>query len=508
MTAAVTLLSLAVSLSAGPSFLIDVGDAVVDQPVDGRLVVYVIGPDRPLRPGESPGSWDFCAQPMPIYATTVKGLTPGEQVIVDEMADWYLHRLNELRPGTYSAMAVLDRNEQASGWDMEPGNLASKVVSFRLDARSNPQVKLTLNDVVAEAQVDPKLLDVVTIKSRLLSDFHGRDVYLRAGVVKPVFYDPRKAEAKYAAIYEVPGFGGRHFDAEYVARKRVSIREKPPSASRSLAMRTFYIVLDPESPNGHTLFADSDVNGPYGKALTEELIPELERRYPLIADANHRIITGHSSGGWATCWLATQYPEVFGAAWASSPDPVDFRRFERVNIYDDRNFYERDGEEIPSARDTKGRVTITLRQEATREEILAKNNASGQQWDSWQAVWGSNAGNFRPKSLWDPVTGEIDPFEAEHYKQFDLSLLLRTHPQRYAPLWRERIRVVVGDLDDYYLNEAVLLLRDELRKSPPTGDERTNAGYIKILPGRTHGSVYNTREMRNFDAEMLDFLAE
>ncbi len=488
---------------AAPSFVINVGAKALEKPVDGRVFVFIVGPNRPLERGESPGNWDFCAEPMPVYAKNVSQIMSNDLVTIDGSSDFYLTKLSELAVGTYSAMAVLDWHDQASGWDMEPGNVSSKIVSFKVDGKSDTQVKLSLTHIVREKKTDVTRFEIVDIQSKLLSDFQGRKVHLRAGVVKPINYDEKK---QYAAIYEVPGFGGRHTDAGGVARRRSGLASRKDSPEKSLAEQTLYIVLDPESPNGHTLFADSDVNGPYGKALTEELIPELEKRYPLIADAKHRIITGHSSGGWATCWLATRYPEVFGGAWPSSPDPVDFRRFELVDIYSDKSFYDRDGKEMPSTRDTENNITITLRQEATREEVFAPNNASGQQWDSWQAVWGSNAGNFRPKSLWDPMTGEIDRAEAEHYKKYDLSLLLRNEPAKYAPIWRERIRLVVGDMDDYYLNEAVVMLKDELAKLPATGDLKSNKGYIKIIPGKTHGSVYDTPEMRGFDKEMLEFL--
>ncbi len=492
-------------ISYATSFVVDVAPKTLDSPVNGRLFVFIVGPNRPLHRGESPGGWDFCAEPMPVYATSVKQLKAGDKLVIDEMADWYLARLNELKPGKYSAMAVLDWHDEASGWDMEPGNLSSKVVTFKVDERSSEPIKLTLSEVVNGPSIDPKRVEIVDIKSKALSNFHGREIHLRAGVVKPINFDEGKP---YAAIYEVPGFGGRHFDAQREAERRAGMTKGKQSVAKSLAEKTFYIVLDPESPNGHTLFADSDVNGPYGKALTQELIPELEHRYPLVADAKHRIITGHSSGGWATCWLQMQYPDLFGAAWPSSPDPVDFRRFELVDIYDGRSFYERDGKDIPSTRDQKDNVTITVRQEASREEIFTKDNASGQQWDSWQAVWGSNAGHFRPKSLWDPISGEIDRFEAEHYKKYDLSLLLRNDPARYAPIWRERMHLVVGGMDDYYLNEAVAMLRDELAKLPPTGDEKTNNGYIKIVPGKGHGSIYESAEMKHFDDEMLEFLSQ
>ncbi len=52
----------------------------------------------------------------------------------------------------------------------------------------------------------------------------------------------------------------------------------------------------------------------FGEFLVEELIPELEARYPIIAEPWARAIAGSSMGGLITAYLALRYPDQFGSA--------------------------------------------------------------------------------------------------------------------------------------------------------------------------------------------------
>src|SRR5690606_17141957 len=117
---------------------------------------------------------------------------------------------------------------------------------------------------------------------------------------------------RYPAIYIIPGFGGDHFQSlEFAAM--LGKTETP----------FIRIGLDPTLPYGHHVFADSENNGPCGRALVEELIPHLEKKFRMIAEPRARFLTGHSSGGWSSLWLQITYPEYFNGVWAGSPDPVD-----------------------------------------------------------------------------------------------------------------------------------------------------------------------------------------
>jgi S-formylglutathione hydrolase FrmB len=231
----------------------------------------------------------------------------------------------------------------------------------------------------------------------------------------------------------------------------------------------------------------------------QELIPALEQKYPLIAAPSARILRGHSSGGWSTLWLALTYPETFGASWSTAPDPVDFRRFQLVDIYGGKSFYvDAAGADLASLR-SNGATKMTIRQEARGEDILGPDNTSGQQWDSWFAAFGPRNERGNPAALFDPESGALDPKVAAAYRKYDLGELLRTNPARALPLFRTNIHLVCGTEDSFYLNEAVQLMADELAKHP--GDA-ADSGYIKLVPG-DHSSVFGHEAMRAIPGEVL-----
>src|SRR6185437_2666825 len=234
---------------------------------------------------------------------------------------------------------------------------------------------------------------------------------------------------------------------------------------------------------------NSDNNGPMGDALVTEFIPALEAKYHLIANPYARILKGHSSGGWAVLWLATQYPKTFGACFCASPDPVDFRQLEVINIYDDDNAYTHAGADVPGSRSGS-----LVRDENAIEQVLGPHNTSGHDWDAWQAVWGHRDPAGHPANLFDPFTGKIDHAEDESYRRFDISDLLARDPDKYAPLFRDRIRLIVGDKDNFFLDKAVALLKQRLDAIPHHSSSAPNPGYIKILPNYNHATIGDSPE--------------
>lgn len=496
-----------VALAEDVSFQVSFDQNVRAEPATGRVVVFLI------REGESvwraePAHGPFWQDPQPMFGIDVKDMRPGQAVAIGPdtgFPDAFPHPPGKLAPGKYKAQAMFDGQRLDSAWRREAGNLYSDPVEFEIRSGEPTKLALKLTHVV-EAPAFPKheSLREFSIESKLLSDFRKQPVKLNAGVVLPIDYDPAK---KYAAIYEVPGFGGRHDGAqEYLRRTAGDWGE--------LRKRAFIIVLDPESPDGHTLFCDSRVNGPWGQALIEELIPALEKEFPLTAEPWARIVTGHSSGGWGSLWLGITYPETFGAVWSTGPDPVDFRRFELIDIYGHENAYVDDkGGERPAARfpaDRRGgehHVTMTVREENGGEGVLGPSNTSGQQWDSWMACWGTSDPNdpsiARP--LFDAKTGAIDHEEARAYEAYDIRLLLSRHPEKYGPIFASNIRLICGSLDNYYLNEAVTLLKEEIDKQ----DLHDGPGYVKLIPNTDHGgSLFASPAMRAVPGEMVRHLNE
>ena len=488
------------------SFEVTFDRAARDQPAAGRLVVYLVKQGSNVWQRE-PADGPFWEDPQPLFGKDVSDWKPGDPVVIGadtDFPDAYPHPPAELSPGKYKAQAVLDLGRVESVWSREPGNLSGEAVEFEVKADGPTRVTLSLTKAVeARPFRETEAIKEVSVESKLLSAFRGEPVTLRAGVLLPIDYDPAK---QYAAVYTIPGFSGRHTEVHQYARWR-------SGPWGELRKRAFIIVLDPESPNGHTLFCDSRVNGPCARALIEELIPAVEARFPLVREPWARIVTGHSSGGWSSLWLGTQYPGTFGACWSTGPDPVDFRRLELIDIYGDANAYmTADGGERPAARFPGGRlgagtykVTMSLRDENGGEGVLGPNNTSGQQWDSWMACWGTPdpANEAVAKPLFDAKTGALDHAEAKAYEAYDIRLLLARDPERYVPLFAQNVRILCGELDNYYLNEAVSLLKEELaRHDLPAGP-----GYVKLVPGADHGgSLFMRPEMTAVPGEMVEHL--
>jgi S-formylglutathione hydrolase FrmB len=249
--------------------------------------------------------------------------------------------------------------------------------------------------------------------------------------------------------------------------------------------RLILLQLDGAGPLGDPYQVNSANHGPYGDAITEELIPHVERTFRAIAQARARFVDGGSTGGWVALALQVFYPDFFNGCWSFCPDPVDFRAFQLVNIYQDANAYvNRHGFERPSARDLDGDVRFTMRHECAMENVLGMGNSyvmSGQAWGSWNATFSARGTDGRPVPVWDPANGRIDPIAVESWKKYDLRLVLEQNWKYLGPRLRGKIHIWVGEADDYFLNNAVHLLDEFLsRADPPYG------GSIAYAPGRGH----------------------
>ena len=542
--------------------------------MSGRLIVSLIAPGNKLPAGTEPNDAPFWFDWQPMFARDVTDCQPGDIFPLSGQWDHNKEAFDDLPPGEYTAAARFITNRTSSSWKESVGNWFSDQVKFTISGKAsadkpgNPasaSPTLVLNKPTTPKQwKPPEGVRVVEIRSALLSDYLGREVVLRAAVVPPIGIDtaaagppmpppanvpalPPPISARYAAVYEVPGFGGTHTNAASVARARKTLAAAPDvtSPEYKLASSTFWIMLDPESPNGHTLFADSANNGPCGQALISELIPAIEAQFPIDGRPAARLLRGHSSGGWSTLWLGLNYPEIFGAVWSSSPDPIDFQRMQSVDIYTQANMYRVPADLSPSelaaakridanpgalgpaisstARDITsfrkdGKLVMSVRQEAQGEDMLGANNTSGHQWDSWFATWGPRAAPSgpatrpHPAALFDPATGNIDRAIAEQYRKYDIGHLLRTDPAKYGPLFYSNIRLVVGDADEFFLNEAVELLKSDLAKVNPASALPQPAadypGYIAIVPGATHGTVFGSDAVKAFPEQMMEHLAK
>ncbi len=232
-----------------------------------------------------------------------------------------------------------------------------------------------------------------------------------------------------------------------------------------------------------TLFFDDSYavnsanNGPFGDAIMTELIPYIEEHYRVIREPYARVLTGGSTGGWESLALQVFHPKFFGGTWTLYPDPVDFTRYQLIDIYNDNNAFLAPGydapiPERPMRRTPEGQIETTMRQLSQLEEVLGSHGRSGQQLEAWEAVYGPVGADGYPKPLWDKLTGRIDPVVAAYMRDhgYDLRYYMETNWATLGPQLAGKLHIYCGDMDHFYLNLAVYKLEEFLRRAnPPYG---------------------------------------
>jgi hypothetical protein len=246
------------------------------------------------------------------------------------------------------------------------------------------------------------------------------------------------------------------------------------------------LFVDGDGPFGDSYQVDSANSGPYGASLTQELIPEVEKRFRGLGRSDARFLTGGSTGGWVSLALQIFYPDYFNGTWSGFPDSLDFRAYQLVNIYKDDNAYvNANGFDRPSARMANGDTEFTMRLECQKENVLGLGDSytmSGGQWGAWNAVFGVKGADGRPAPLWDPRTGKIDHDVAKQFEKYDLRMVAERNWQTLGPKLDGKIHIWVGEADDYFLNNGVHLFDDFISKAEPKYE-----GWIMYDPRGRHG---------------------
>ena len=481
-TAALTAAAVGLA-SAGQSglrFAVTLDASLPAQP-PGRLVVVMVPAGQP---GGEPRFriGDTGRRAVPTLGVDAPPLAPGDRVIVGAGAAAFpIEKLGDLPAGEYRVQAVLATNRDIRRV-AAPGNLYGDVQRVELDPGRPAAIDLRLTQRIPDERLpdDTRLLRFLSIRSERLSAFHGRPIHLRAGVILPPRHD-EEAERRYPLRVRIGGYGARYTAVQRMMRPGTAFRTAwlDPDAPRFVLLH-----LDGAGPWGDPYQVNSANNGPYGDAVTEELIPYVEERFRAGGSPGARVLDGGSTGGWVALALQIFHPDFFGGAWASCPDSVDFRAFQLVDVYRGGNAWvDAEGRETPSARNLDGSTRFTMRHELRMENVLGGGDSwarSGGQWGAWNAVYGPRGADGLPVPLWDPASGEIDTEVTTHWERYDLRLVLERGWDTLAPKLRGRLNIWVGDMDDYFLEGAVRRL-DAFLRDRPSIDARIVYG-----PGRGH----------------------
>jgi hypothetical protein len=452
----------------------------------GRAIIFV----QALRPhARLDKEVDFdlgSSDPEWMEATEVTGLRPHDTMTVDASAV-YPGALSTLAPGEYEVQAVLDRNHDYAYAGRGPGDLLSRVVKVKLPGRIpvlvlDHEIVRKATALVASAQPWQReavanwaaTLKPIDFQSALMTQFYGTPTFIRGWVALPPDYETKRS---FPAVFSFSGFGGTLRSAQI----RASSMEALMQAGTAPPM--IWIYLDYVIATGTHQFVDSANNGPWGEALTTELLPFLQQQYKMKRRASARFLTGHSTGGWTALWLQVRYPTLFGGAWPTSPDPADFHDFFQVDLYrPDANLYRTsDGRPNPLNRSDDDGPVPTIADAARSEVVLGEY---GGQFATYEWMYSPRGTDGRPAPLFDRATGKIDPAVAAYWcEHYDIAHLITQDWTRLKPDLDGKIHVLVGTADTFYLEGPAHQLEAAMRSVGARTD-------FRYLPGKTHGNLY------------------
>lgn len=430
------------------------------------------------------------------------------QSIAQEAYGFPKERLNEIPAGDYYVQVLLHKYEtfhlkngkvvklpmdrgEGQHWNLAPGNIYSKPIKIHFDPKNTEVVQLTIDQIIPPIiePTDSKYIKHIKIQSKLLTEFWGRPMYLGAHILLPEGFDTHPNVKYPLAIYhghfpsDLSGFSTTPPNPNLIpdtsARFNITgynkIQEEEayqfykqwtgPNFPRVLA-----IEIQHATPYYDDSYAVNSANmGPYGDAITYELIPEIEKQFRGIGQGWARFTYGGSTGGWEALAVQVFYPNEYNGAYAACPDPIDFNHYTTINIYKDENAYyaKSDFKDLarPSHRNYLGHINSTIKETNQRELALGTHSRSGDQYDVWEAVFSPMGEDGYPKRIFDKHSGTIDKSVAAYWKEnYDLAHIIKRDWPKIGEQLKGKIHLYVGDMDNYYLNNAVYTAEDMLKQ--------------------------------------------
>lgn len=487
-------------------FSLSFADSLSQEPLDGRMLL-LISNDNSQEPrfqiNDGPNT-------QLIFGIDVNGLKSGDSAIIDESVFGYpLPRISEIPPGTYTIQAFLNRYEtfhrsdghvvklpmdkgEGQRWVQKPGNFFSTPQDVKIDPQKDKMITIILDQEIPPIPdpLETKYIKHIKIQSKLLTEFWGRPMFLGAHILLPEGFDTHP-EAHYPLVINHGHFphtfsGFRETPPDPDLEPTYSDRFDWPGYNKTVQEQAYkfyqewtgpdfprFLIIEIQHANPFydDSYAVNSANvGPYGDAITYELIPYIEEKFRGIGEGWARFLYGGSTGGWEALAVQVFYPDEYNGCYAACPDPIDFRAYTLVNIYEDKNAYTMDGPwkntRRPGSRNYLGQINTTLEDMNHRELVIGTNSRSGDQWDIWQAVYSPVGQDGYPKPIWNKLTGEIDSEVAEYWQEnYDLRYILERDWKTLGPKLEGKIHIYCGDMDNYYLNNAVYLTEEFLEST-------------------------------------------
>lgn len=501
-----TLLALFIgTVGISQSFSVLLPDSLSKKKLDGRLLILL----SKKHTGEPRFQISDGVATQQIFGVDIENWEPGTIKIINNSVFGYpVEKINDIKADAYTVQVVfhlyetfkrkdghvlklpMDRGE-GQHWNLAPGNLFSAPLKLNFNPANKKTNHITLTKVIPpiEEPKDSKYIKHIKIQSKLLTAFWGRPMFLGAHILLPEGWDTHP-DVKYPLAI----FHG-HFPDDFGGWRTTPPDEKlvPDTNSRFNLIgynkivqqeaydfykqwtgpdfpRVIAIEIQHANPFYDDSYAVNSANlGPYGDAITYELIPEIEKRFRGIGEGWARFMYGGSTGGWEVLAAQVFYPDEYNGCYSACPDPIDFNHYTTVNIYKDQNAYYKEGAFKktlnPGHRDYLGHVSSMVKDMNQRELALGTKSRSGEQFDIWEAVYSPVGKDGYPERIFDKYTGEINKKVAAYWKEnYDLAHIIKRDWSKIGNKLAGKIHIYVGDMDNYYLNNAVYTAEDMIKK--------------------------------------------
>lgn len=487
------------------SISIKLPDSISKKRVDGRLLLMF----SKNFSGEPRNQINDAPTTQQIFGVDVDGWQPGTTKMISPDSFGYpIEKISDIPAGEYNVQAVfhvyetfhrkdghvvklpMDRGE-GQHWNSAPGNFYSVPAKINFDPKTKIAHNVVLTKIIPPIKEpeDTKYVKHIKIQSKLLTEFWGRPMYLGAHILLPEGWNTHP-DVKYPLAI----FHG-HFPSDFGGWRTTAPDEnlKPDTNTRFNLIgynktvqqeaynfyklwtgpnfpRVIAIEIQHANPYYDDSYAVNSANlGPYGDAITYELIPEIEKRFRGIGQGWARFMYGGSTGGWEVLAAQVFYPDQYNGCYAACPDPIDFRHYTSFNIYTDSNAYYREGPFRktlrPGHRNYLGHVNAMIRDMNYRELAIGTKSRSGDQWDIWEAVYSPVGKDGYPERIFDKYTGKINKKVAAYWKEnYDLVHIIQRDWPKIGSKLAGKIHIYVGDMDNYYLNNAVYTAEEMIKK--------------------------------------------
>lgn len=412
---------------------VSIADSLYEGNVSGKLIfLFSKDTSQSLIYGVNP------SKPHPVFTYDVKNHNPKESLSIAKFTDWWFKTFSELE-GQYAARLIFDCDTLSRSSFVTKGNSYSAKQIITLSGERIDSLSFVIKNKFNGWVFKPtKNISEIRFKSETLSKFWKQEMFIEAAIVLPESYK-QDQQRRYPLVFVFPGFGSHHASITY-GNGQIN-----RYGMNQVGEDKIFVFCNGEFKNGYHHFTNSENNGPWADAFTQEFLPFIEKNYR----TKGRFLMGQSSGAWTSAWLQVNYPELFTAAFVASPDPLDFRAMGN-NIYrKNANFYfPQNADSAQIAKGEKDRLSVKF------EHLVDEYG----QIRTWEASFSPKDYTGQPAQLFNRESGEINPVIAACWKRFDISLKIKSDPAFFRNNLSGKIHFYVSEDDPYGLHQGVHLL--------------------------------------------------